>query len=167
MNRYSNLFSNLSSYEEFVMKCDMIGEKISNIEILSNFTKIEDYWFTVAGGKLLFLDNNGIRCEDFEIKGDFYCNICTSLTSLEGAPRKVGGSFDCSYCTSLTSLKGAPRKVGGAFNCSNCTSLTSLEGTPREVGWFFDCSYCTSLTSLEGAPRKVGGDFIHDDNLII
>ena len=72
----------------------------------------------------------------------FYCGYCKSLTSLEGAPQKVGNSFDCSNCESLTSLEGAPKEVGWNFNCSNCESLTSLEGAPKEVGWSFICSNC-------------------------
>ena len=44
---------------------------------------------------------------------NFICMKCTSLTSLEGAPQKVGGDFDCRMCTSLTSLEGAPKKIGG------------------------------------------------------
>ena len=30
------------------------------------------------------------------VSGGFYCNYCRSLTSLEGAPTKVGGNFSCS-----------------------------------------------------------------------
>ena len=92
------------------------------------------------------------------IKGNFICEYCTSLTSLEGAPKEVGGDFDCEYCTSLISLKGAPKKVGGDFSCFSCHSLTSLEGAPEVVGGF-DCAYCKLLTSLEGAPKKVSGGF--------
>ena len=93
------------------------------------------------------------------IIGDFYCDYCYLLTSLEGAPKEVGGSFNCGYCNSLTSLKGTPEKVGGSFSCNNCNSLTSLKGAPKEVGGVFSCSNCNSLTSLEGAPKKVGRYF--------
>ena len=41
---------------------------------------------------------------------------------------RVDGYFDCDGCPSLTSLEGAPQKVGGNFYCSECTSLTSLKG---------------------------------------
>ena len=47
---------------------------------------------------------------------------------------RVDGYFDCDGCPSLTSLEGAPQKVGRDFYCSHCTSLTSLEGSPQEVG---------------------------------
>ena len=93
------------------------------------------------------------------VNGIFDCHDCTSLTSLEGAPEKVGG-FDCSRCTSLTSLEGAPKEVTGSFYCNNCTSLTSLEGAPEKVKYGFNCESCTSLTSLEGAPKEVGGAFL-------
>ena len=98
-----------------------------------------------------------------KVSGDFSCYGCTSLTSLEGAPQEVGGYFYCSSCTSLTSLKGAPQKVSGDFSCYGCTSLTSLEGAPQEVGGYFYCDDCTSLTSLEGAPQEVSGNFYCDD----
>ena len=93
------------------------------------------------------------------IKGDFCNNWCVSLTSLEGAPEKVGGDFFCNWCVSLKSLEGAPKEVGGDFVCDYCTSLTSLEGAPKEVGENFSCRGCKSLTSLEGAPKVVGGNF--------
>ena len=93
------------------------------------------------------------------VDGDFSCADCTSLTSLEGAPKKVGGTFSCYKCTSLTSLKGGPQEVGGSFSCADCTSLTSLEGSPQKVSGHFYCDVCPSLTSLKGAPQEVGGNF--------
>ena len=93
------------------------------------------------------------------VRGDFYCNDCSSLRSLEGAPAKVGGDFCCNYCNSLTSLEGAPKKVDGCFYCNSCNSLKSLKGAPKEVGRSFYCDNCTSLVSLEGAPKKVGWNF--------
>ena len=95
------------------------------------------------------------------IKGNFNCSECNLLTSLEGAPKKVGGSFFCDQCNILTSLEGAPEKVGADFYCNNCKSLTSLEGAPEEVGYFC-CNYCTSLTSLKGAPKEVRSCFYCD-----
>jgi len=60
------------------------------------------------------------------VKGDFDCEDCTSLTSLEGAPTTVGDYFGCSGCTSLTSLKGAPSTVG-SFDCEGCRRLPKAE----------------------------------------
>ena len=88
--------------------------------------------------------------------GHFYC-YNNNLTSLEGAPNRVGGDFVCNN-NQLTSLEGAPTSVGGDFYCFN-NKLTSLEG-----GGF----YCSNnqLTSLEGAPSQVGGGFYcHNNNL--
>ena len=93
------------------------------------------------------------------IKGNFVCDYCDLLISLEGAPKEVSGSFSCDFCDSLISLEGAPEKVGKFFSCFHCNLLTSLEGAPKKVGMGFDCAYCKSLTSLEGAPEEVGEDF--------
>ena len=79
-----------------------------------------------------------------------------SLTSLEGAPQRIGKAFDCSE-NQLTSLEGAPQSVGGAFFCS-VNQLTSLKGAPQEVGGDFVCD-SNQLTTLKGAPQKVEGDF--------
>ncbi|MBO4294998.1 MAG: hypothetical protein J5896_06110 [Alphaproteobacteria bacterium] len=87
--------------------------------------------------------------------GDFYCEECQNLTTLQGSPREVIGDFYCSDCYNLTTLKGASQKVGGDFCCAVCTNLKTLEGAPQKVGRDFGCPYCKKLTSLEGAPRKV------------
>ena len=87
--------------------------------------------------------------------GAFYC-YNNQLTTLEGAPERVGGYFSCSN-NQLTTLEGAPREVDGYFNCSY-NQLTTLEGAPEKVGKDFDCSN-NQLTTLEGAPREVGGNF--------
>jgi hypothetical protein len=78
------------------------------------------------------------------------------LTSLEGAPEKVGGGFYCDN-NKLKSLKGAPVEVGGNFFCGD-NELTSLEGAPEKVGGNFFCGD-NELTSLEGAPVIVGSTF--------
>ena len=116
------------------------------------------------------------------VKGGFYCNN-NLLTSLVGAPQKVGECFYCDnnqltslvgapqtvnesfYCynNDLTSLEGAPQKVVGEnFYCQN-NQLTSLKGAPQKVGLYFRCDN-NELTSLEGAPQTVRGEFYCDDN---
>tara|TARA_B100001059_G_C17418586_1_gene372015 strand:+ start:128 stop:589 length:462 start_codon:yes stop_codon:yes gene_type:complete len=95
------------------------------------------------------------------VTGNFDCHS-NNLTSLEGAPKKVGGEFWCDY-NNLTSLEGAPKQVGGYFDCCN-NNLTSLEGCPKYIGSDFWC-YKNNLTSLKGCPIKIGGDLICDDNL--
>jgi len=89
------------------------------------------------------------------VSGSFNC-ADNQLTSLDGAPQKVGEHFSCRN-NQLTSLEGSPQRVGWDFDCSN-NQLTSLEGSPQRVGWDFDCGY-NQLTSLEGAPLESGQDF--------
>lgn len=127
-------------------------------------------WFDLDDGKEIappeYIDGT-FNCSKFNsltsLKGapnkvgkGFYCNECNNLETLKGAPSEVGGNFWCKNCTNLTSLDGGPSKVGGDFSCSHCEKLTSLEGAPLEVGGYFSCSYCDNLTSLKGAPSKVG-----------
>ena len=78
--------------------------------------------------------------------------------------RYVGGYFDCGY-NKLTSLEGAPQKVGEGFSCGY-NKLTSLEGAPEYVGGWFICNL-NYLTSLKGAPQKVGGNFLCSSNKLI
>ena len=94
------------------------------------------------------------------VEGNFYCEE-NPLTSLQGAPSKVGGRFYCSK-NQLTSLQGAPSKVGGSFACEK-NQLTSLQGAPSEVGGSFSCEK-NQLTSLQGAPSEVVGNFSCEDN---
>jgi hypothetical protein len=114
------------------------------------------------------------------VVGDFDCSN-NQLTSLKGAPQKVGGYFTCSnnqltslegapqsvrnfacFKNQLTSLEGAPQSVNGDFYCSG-NKLTSLEGAPQRVEGDFDCSN-NQLTSLKGAPQEVGWHFYCDAN---
>ena len=103
-------------------------------------------------------DFKGVR---FGVAGGiFHCNN-NQLTTLEGAPHRVGNSFIC-YNNHLTTLEGAPQEVGGGFSCSS-NQITSLNGSPQKVIGNFACDN-NQLTTLEGAPREVGGDFICDNN---
>ena len=110
-------------------------------------------WFTLANSENLISLKN---CPD--IVGNFYCNGCTNLKSLEGCPQYIRGTFACNDCTNLKSLKGCPEEVY-YFSCDFCPKLESLEGCPSVVKDSFDCSHCTSLKSLEGSPHFVGGSF--------
>ena len=96
-----------------------------------------------------------------DVNGDFRCTD-QDLTDFKGVRfGEVTDTFDCSR-NSLTSLEGAPQKVGESFYCSD-NQITSLEGSPRIVRGGFNCSN-NGITSLEGAPRKVGRDFFCSDN---
>ena len=78
----------------------------------------------------------------------------TSLTNGSFIWTYIKGDFNCSECNLLTSLKGAPKKVGEDFNCFNCDLLTSLEGAPKEVRGNFNCSHC-SITFIADDVKKV------------
>ena len=85
------------------------------------------------------------------------------MSSLEGAPEKVGESFYC-VLNKLTSLVGSPEKVGKTFDCWQ-NQLTSLEGSPKEVGGDFNCSY-NKLKSTKGKPKYIGGEMKSDKHFI-
>ena len=53
-----NYFSNLSSYEEFVIKTNLLGYDVSDKEVLRQFNKVEDYYWFIINGHLCFLGNN-------------------------------------------------------------------------------------------------------------
>lgn len=57
----------------------------------------------------------------------------TSLTNGYFVFGEIEEGFGCSDCNSLTSLEGAPEKVGGSFYCYHCDSLTSLEDVPNQL----------------------------------
>ena len=109
-----------------------------------------------------FIKDGRFLCKFNKWEGDFDCSH-KDLSSLEGAPEKVGEDFICSFNRKLTSLKGAPREVRGNFDCGY-NNLTSLEGAPIKVGGYFGCQW-NKLASLEGAPEEVVGDFYCDDYL--
>ena len=166
-----NYYSNLSCYEEFIIRTNILGYDVSNDELYDWLEKnycisnvnciriIKDFCFFAVGDDvnrhLCIIDRKGNHIENAIIEGNFDCSSM-NLTSLEGAPREVSGYFNCSS-NNLTSLVGAPIEVGRSFDCSY-NSLTSLEGTPVKVERDFDCSE-NKLTSLEGAPREVNGCF--------
>jgi len=112
-----------------------------------------------------FLDVSGNKLTTLEgapqkVGRHFNCND-NRLTSLEGAPQEVGGGFYCED-NQLTSLKGSPQEVGGCMDAGN-NQLITLEGAPQKVGGYFSCND-NQLTSLEGAPQEVGGGFYCGSN---
>ena len=109
-------------------------------------------------GRLKFDINEAGKYEISCTSAQFRNRQATSLTNRMFVWGTIDDGFDCSYCRSLTSLEGAPKKVGGVFDCFSCASLTTLKGAPKEVG-SFRCYACQSLTSLEGAPEKVSKIF--------
>ncbi|MBR1825400.1 MAG: hypothetical protein IJ770_02325 [Alphaproteobacteria bacterium] len=112
--------------------------------------------------KYLEFEQDGVKYnlydmpKGFVVKGDLDLSN-KGLTELPDLSEVViEGSFDCSE-NELTSLKGAPQKVGEYF-CCYANQLTDLEGAPQEVGGDFYC-YVNKLMTLEGAPKEIGGCF--------
>jgi hypothetical protein len=140
--------------------------KLSEIEKLLKKYNIENY--TIREDGLVDVDGDvkfiTCRFSKLPIKfghvtGDFFLSTCFNLTTLDGAPKKVGGFFRCATCYKLTSLEGGPEEVGNGFSCAFCSSLKSLKGAPTILWGFLRCYECTDLVSLEGAPTSIGGDF--------
>lgn len=137
-------------------------EVSSNAEIISLRSQIDSItngmfvWSTVdgdfycEGSRITSLEGCPRRLES----GNFVCDRCTLLTSLEGAPEYVGGSFVCSWCGKLKNLKGSPKYVGYEYDCKGCGNLKSLEGCTKTVVGFY-CIDCVSLLSLKHCPTKV------------
>ena len=128
-----NYYSNLSCYEEFVIRTNILGYDVSNAKLYDLFEKkycisdvnciriIKDFCFFAVGDDanrhLCIIDRKGNHIENAVIEGNFSCSSM-DLTSLKGAPREVGGDFYCSS-NNLTSLEGAPYKIYGDFYCFN------------------------------------------------
>ena len=130
--------------------------------INKNLTELPDLSDVVVKGNFACSDNKltSLKGAPQKVGGSFLCDH-NGLTSLEGGPKEVGEYFLCNH-NQLTSLKGAPKAVGEDFRCYN-NGLTSLEGGPQQVGGKFDC-HSNQLTSLKGAPQKVDGPFHCYDN---
>jgi hypothetical protein len=149
------------TFESIFSKIKIIkGIKTIQSDVFLDFLclkKLPDLRDVVVTGEFSCYDNQLTTLEGApqKVGGDFYCSN-NQLTTLEGAPQKVGGYFSCSN-NQLKTLEGAPQEVGGEFSCSN-NQLTTLEGAPQKVGGDFSC-YDNQLTTLEGAPQKVGGGF--------
>ena len=116
-----NYYSNLSCYEEFVIRTNILGYDVSNDKLYECLIGRDDNdirfvygnfcFFSVgddANRHLCIIDRKGNHIENAVIKGGFDCSSM-DLTSLEGAPIKVDGFFDCSE-NKLISLEGAPKK---------------------------------------------------------
>lgn len=89
------------------------------------------------------------------VSGDFNCEDCLTLESLEGSPRTLGGELNCANCCRLKTLQGAPDIVHGNVTLVGC-NLTNLEGCPQYIGGWLDCQECMDLKSLAGIGRVVG-----------
>ncbi|MBR1826009.1 MAG: hypothetical protein IJ770_05430 [Alphaproteobacteria bacterium] len=119
--------------------------------------------------KYLEFEQDGVKYnlydmpKGFVVKGDLDLSNkgLTELPDLSDVV--VEGNFDCSG-NELTTLKGAPKKVGGHFDCFE-NELTTLEGAPKEVGGDFECKG-NRLKSLLHLPKmKEEGRIYCDDTL--
>ena len=152
--------SKLTISDDFVVDCNGnvgVYVKSRNIESLTNGLF---RWGNVEGNfTCSFTSITSLEGAPEKVGGNFDCSDCAKLKSLKGGPKIVWNTFNCGGCRNLMSLEGSPESVGSSFICSDCVNLESLEGAPKEVGVGFYCSQCNSLTSLKGSPKKVGGYF--------
>ena len=121
-----------------VQRRELIEKWLKKYEV-QNYTINKDFTIYVNGDVNLFkrdLKEFPDYIQFGVVRANFHCGG-NKLTSLEGAPEKVGGAFFCSD-NQLTSLEGAPEDVGGDFGCDN-NKLTSLKGAPKYVRGDFYC----------------------------
>jgi hypothetical protein len=145
---------------------EIINPEINKIKLLLKQYNITNY--TIRPDGLVDVDGDvNLSEQQFTtipivfgtVNGNFWCDNCPQLTTLEHAPQTVNGGFACYNCSQLTTLQGAPQTVNGDFSCFSCPLLTTLQGAPRTVKGDFSCFTCPHLTSLQGAPQTVKGNF--------
>jgi hypothetical protein len=183
---YKNFTANHTDVSKFFEDYNLLGTRVKGIQYVGEYDGdcllIYDWttavplaitsdegktWEKIDKSKTAFqrdnFKNNDYVDTDKEIKFEFKADefgniICNkkNLTTLKGAPQKIGGDFDCSD-NKLTTLRGAPQKVDGDFWCYN-NKLTTLEGAPQEISGDFNCIN-NQLTTLRGAPKEIKGDF--------
>jgi hypothetical protein len=118
--------------------------------------KLRDRWTTPDGKAPESLTNGMFIIK--KVEGDFRIPIL-NLNSLEGCPEEVDGNVllgGIGYGGHITTLKGAPKKVGGMFKIVSW-HLESLEYLPK-IGKGFVCD-ANNLKSLKGCPKHIKGDF--------
>ena len=150
--RYLKLFEGYQTESEVEKICRRynIGDKFGESWTLNSNGLVDVYGKVKLFGRGL----KKLPLKFGEVTDGFFCEN-NQLTSLEGAPHKVGGGFSCSN-NQLTNLEGAPNTVGGIFNCQN-NQLTSLEGAPNTVSSHFFC-HSNNIRSFDGL-MNIGGDF--------
>ncbi|MBR5297483.1 MAG: hypothetical protein IKU29_06420, partial [Parabacteroides sp.] len=78
-----------------------------NCRTIDKYT-IKDNIVNVDGDVILSVHVKEIPFQFGEVTGSFQC-MSTLMTNLKGSPRKCG-AFYCNYCSHLTSLEGAPEE---------------------------------------------------------
>jgi hypothetical protein len=71
--------------------------------------------------------------------GVIFIVVYNRLTTLEGAPHRVGGDFSC-HDNQLWTFKGAPEFIGDDFYCrgNKIWEIWHLFETPRDIDWLND-----------------------------
>lgn len=150
------VYGRLDISDDFIVDCT--GEVTVKNNNITSFTNNLFKWGSVLGFYCNGCSNlTSLKGAPTEVKEDFCCSFCDHLESLEGAPKRCGW-FDCNTCASLTDLIGAPNKIDTSFICDHCMGLKSLKGGPEWVGGDFVCTYCENLKTLEGAPKFIRGN---------
>lgn len=86
---------------------------------------------------------------------------CSSLKSLDGAPRIVHQDVAIRNCAALSSLSGFPSTPeGGSISLSELPGLASLEGLGDRPCHELEVKDCVNLKRLNGCPRRVEGEFL-------
>jgi len=126
---------------------DFVNESISDDDIESVFGDLGLYSLTEE--QIDFLDqytdgrwSYDSFTEEVDIDGSF--NVSGSdIFDFRGINfRRVTGNFWCDNNPNLTSLEGAPKKVGRDFLCRNNPRLRSLEGIGEVKGEIYsDLNY--------------------------
>ncbi|MBR1825746.1 MAG: hypothetical protein IJ770_04075, partial [Alphaproteobacteria bacterium] len=111
--KYASLKDRILAAEASIRGLDAVKDKYLPLEqdgVIYNLYNLPDGFVIKGNVDLMF---KGLtKLPDLSkviVKGYFNCSG-NQLTSLKGAPQKVGGNFNCSY-NQLTSLKGVPQKI--------------------------------------------------------
>jgi hypothetical protein len=132
----------------------IIKTNLKGITLKSSATSITNgkfVWDKVYKGDMFCVwKNDNITnlegCPDKIENGDFYCNDCKNLKTLDGGPSYVSEVYDCSNCENLENLLGAARHAR-TFNCENCNKLESLIELADTV-YNVICDNCSNLKRL-------------------
>lgn len=152
MRNMLNRFSNLSCYEEFVIKRDLFGYSTKEfLDICNNVVHYKDHYYLWTDDGLLHVFNeNGNKIEYFG--KILYEDIIPKLIKTCVIPNSVTeiGEYAFINCTSLKSIT-IPNSVTkiGMVAFSGCKSLESITipDNVTEIGKYaFDD--CTSLKSI-------------------
>ena len=84
--------------------------------------------------------------------GNFSCEGCEDLRTLQGAPEIVGGYFNCFGCSNLTTLQGGPKKVK-SYICGGNDKIINLKGVPEYIDDLFRVQRMSNLETLDYMPK--------------